>query len=273
MAKDPGAKKSAARQPAPTRQSGPVSGASDKAAPSGPGGDKRQATIDALMQLVAEIDWNEIELGEVADRAGISLSDLRGLFPSKGAILAAFSRRIDQIVLDGIDPGMAGEPARERLFDILMRRIDVLAPYRAAITGLSRSFARDPVTLLTWNRVVVTSMQWMLAAASIGSDGPIGAVRAQGLAIAWSRIVRVWLVDEDEGLARTMTEIDRQLRAGERWMERADDLWRLTSPFRRAAERSAKRRSRFRERLRERFQDLAEGRRRRRDRDDEAEAM
>jgi AcrR family transcriptional regulator len=238
-----------------------------------PSTDKRQAVIEAMLQLAAEFDWTEIELADVAERAGVGLSELRGLFPSKGAILSAFSRQVDQTVLDGIDPGMASEPARERLFDTLMRRIDALGPYKASIARMARSFPRDPLTLAAWNRVVTTSMQWMLAAASIGSDGPMGALRAQGLALAWSRILRVWLEDEDEGLARTMTEIDRQLRAGERWMARADDLWRLTSPFRHIAERSARRRSHLRTRVRERFEDLAEGRRRRRGRDDEAEAM
>jgi len=257
-------------------------GRGEDAEPAGAGGetpsppkDRRDAAIDALMDLAIDRDWAEIELGEIAERAGLTLSELRSLFSSKGAILASFSRRIDQIVLDGIDPGMAEEPARERLFDVLMRRVDALAPYRLAIASLVRSFGRDPLALAAWNRVVVTSMQWMLAAADIGSDGPMGALRAQGLAFAWARILRVWLDDEDEGLARTMTEIDRQLRSGERWMERADDLWRIMRPFRRIAERSMRRRSRLRDRVREGFEDLSSrrGRHGRRRSGDDAEAM
>ena len=231
--------------------------------------DVRGAAVDALMALAAERDWDAISLGDIAGKAGLPLSALRGAYASKGAILAAFSRGIDEAVLDGIDPGMAGEPARERLFDTLMRRIDMLAPHKEAIRNISRAFLHDPLTLAAWNRVAVTSAQWMLAAAAIDTDGPMGALRAQGLALAWSRIVRTWLADTDEGLARTMTEIDRQLRSGERWMERADDLWQITRPFRRIAERSARRRSRFRERMRERFADLADrDRRRERGRDD-----
>jgi AcrR family transcriptional regulator len=234
--------------------------------------DLRGAAIDALLELATDRDWNDITLPEIADRAGLSLAELRTLFPSKGAILAAFSRRIDEVVLEGIDPTMATEPARERLFDTLMRRLDALAPHRAAIAGLYRSFSCDPLALASWNRVVVNSMQWMLAAADIGSDGPLGSLRAQGLAIAWSRILPVWLDDEDEGLARTMTEIDRQLRSGERWMRRADELYRMTRPLRRLAERSMRRRSRFRDRVRDGLRDMADGRGRRGS-DDEAEAM
>jgi AcrR family transcriptional regulator len=244
--------------------------------PTKPPTDERSAAIDALMALAAERDWSEIHLPDIAARAEISLSDLRGLFASKGAILTAFSRRIDQVVLSGIDPGMESEPARERLFDTLMRRIDALGPYKEAVRNISHALGRDALSLAAWNQVVVNSMQWMLAAASIGAEGPIGALRAQGLAIAWSRIIRVWLDDEDEGLARTMTAIDRQLRSGERWMERADDLWHLTRPFRRMAECSMRRRSGLRDRVRDRFGDLS-GSRRRRDGDhgpeDEAAAI
>ena len=100
-------------------------------------------------------------------------------------------------------------------------------------------------------------------------------MRAQGLAIAWSRIVRTWLEDEDEGLARTMTEIDRQLRSGERWMERAGDLLRIARPFRRMAECAMHGRSGFRDRTRGRYDDDGEeGRPRRRPfRSDDAEAV
>ncbi len=235
--------------------------------------DPRQAVIDALLALSAEAAWKDIGLSEVAARAGLKLSQLRGIFPSKGAILAAYARQVDQAVLDGIDEGMADEPAREKLFDVLMRRIDVLSPHKAAISNISRAFAADPLSLAAWNKVVTNSMQWMLVAADIGAEGPLGAVRAQGLALAWSRIVKVWLKDEDEGLAATMKEVDRQLRSGERWMERADDLFQIFTPFCRIAERSHQRRAHMRERLRARFHDFADARRRRSGGQDDAEAV
>jgi AcrR family transcriptional regulator len=235
--------------------------------------DPRQAAINALLALAADNPWVEIGLADIADRASLSLSQLRGLFPSKGAILSAYARQVDQAVLDGIDADLAQEPAHERLFDVLMRRIDVLKPHKMAIEEIYKAFSFDPLALAAWNRVVTNSMQWMLVAAGIGAEGPMGAVRAQGLALAWSRIIKVWLKDDDEGLARTMKEVDRQLRAGERWMERADDLFQIFTPLRRIAERSHQRRSRMRERLRERFHDFADSRRRKRNDRDDAEAV
>ena len=219
--------------------------------------DDRVAVIDALLALAAEREWDEIALADIAARADVSLSALRGLFPSKGAILSAYAKRIDQAVLDGIDPGMASEPARERLFDTLMRRLDAMAADKAAIRSMMKGLMRDPLSLAALNQVVVNSMRWMLVAAAIDAEGPMGSVRAQGLAVAWSRILRVWLEDDDAGLARTMTAIDKELRSGESWLRLADDLWRLSAPFRRLGECMMRPRGRMGERMRDRFNDLA----------------
>ena len=72
----------------------------------------RQAIVEALMRLAAERPWREIEVADVAHEAGISLGELRDHFPSKGAILAAFSRRIDRIVLDGMTDEDLAQPSQ-----------------------------------------------------------------------------------------------------------------------------------------------------------------
>ena len=86
--------------------------------------DPRQAAINALLALAADNPWGEIGLADIADRASLSLSQLRGLFPSKGAILSAYARQVDQAVLDGIDADLAQEPAHERLLDRKSTRLN-----------------------------------------------------------------------------------------------------------------------------------------------------
>jgi hypothetical protein len=58
----------------------------------------------------------------------------------------------------------------------------------------------------------------MLEAAGIATDGPTGALRIGGLALTYASVFRVWLEDDDPGLARTMAALDRRLRRGERTM-------------------------------------------------------
>jgi len=182
------------------------------------------AIVDAALALAAERPWEEVRLTDIAQKAGVSLSDLRAAYDGKLDILAAFTRRIDQAVLDNIDPDLDVEPLHDRLFDVLMSRFDALNPYREAVRSIVAAFERRPGDLMSWNPVAVRSMTWMLEAAGIDTGGRLAGVAAQGLAVAFARTVRVWLKDEDEGMARTMVELDRRLSEGERWMRRLDWL-------------------------------------------------
>ncbi|HEY6024727.1 MAG TPA: TetR/AcrR family transcriptional regulator, partial [Pseudolabrys sp.] len=91
------------------------------------GATDRDKAVDAFMALLAEHAFEQIGLAEVAGRAGIKLSQLRAEFGSTLAILAAHIKDIDRTVLAGSNGDMAEEPARERLFDVLMRRLEALA--------------------------------------------------------------------------------------------------------------------------------------------------
>jgi hypothetical protein len=119
---------------------------------------------------------------------------------------------------------MAEESPRERLFDVLMRRLELLAPRKAAVRSLMRSVACNPGLALALNGLAVRSMQWMLAAAAIGSSGPKGMLRAQGLAVLFANVLRTWADDDDPGLARTLAALDRELARGQRMAGLLDGL-------------------------------------------------
>ena len=206
-----------ARKPARAKASTPVP----------PTGSDRERIIAAMMALLAETSFEKVGLAEVAARAGVSLGTLRGEFGSTLAILAAHQKEIDRRVLGGIDADMAQEPPRERLFDVLMRRIDVLSPHKAAVRSLMHSAARNPGLALALNGLAVRSQQWMLTAADIPASGPRGALRAQGLALLFASVLRTWLHDDDPGLARTMSALDRALARGQRVAGLLDDLCRI----------------------------------------------
>ncbi len=192
----------------------------------------RTVVIEALMRLAAEQPWSDIELTDIAAEAGVSLATLRGLYPSKGAILGAFSRMIDEIVLEGTSDDLADEPARERLLDVLMRRLDAMEPYKPALRRIAYALRGEPLSMLALNGVMLNSHCYMLAAAGIDTEGPLGQLKLQGVVIAFARVTQVWLDDDDPALARTMARLDKEIRNGERIMERAEDARRLTAPLR-----------------------------------------
>ena len=179
------------------------------------------------MTLLAEQPIEEIGLAEIAGRAGLKLSQLRAEFGSVLAIYAAHAKDIDRLVLAGGDAEMAEESPRERLFDVEMRRIEALAPYKEAVRSLMCSARRHPGLALALNAMAVRSQSWMLEAAGISSRGSRGALRAQGAALMFARVLSVWIDDEDEGLSRTMAALDRGLASAERWDGFIGDLCAL----------------------------------------------
>jgi AcrR family transcriptional regulator len=184
----------------------------------------REKIIAALLALLAETSFETIGLADVAGRAGLSLAHLRDEFPSTLAIVAAHIKATDRAVLAHDLGDMAEEPERERLFDVLMRRLELLAPHREAIGSLLRSARRNPPLALALNRLAVRSQQWMLTAAGIGASGPRGLIRAQGLAVLFASVLRTFVNDDDPGQARTMAALDRALGRGQRFVSVMDDL-------------------------------------------------
>jgi AcrR family transcriptional regulator len=203
-----------------------------QAVASPPAPSKRDAVVEALMRLADGRPWNDIELSDIAQEAGVSLVELRDLFPSKGAMLGGFSRMMDRQVLAGTSDDLAGEPARERIFDVMMRRFDAMAPYRRALRRIMYALRQDPLALAALNREGLNSMRFLLASAGISTEGPLSHLKLQGAVIVFANTMQTWLEDDDPTLARTMSRLDRELRRGERVLEQAEDFRRLTAPLR-----------------------------------------
>ncbi len=110
----------------------------------------------------------------------------------------------------------------------LRRRLDALEPHRDALASVGRWASRDPLTAAALNRETVNSMRFMLEAADVDSEGPVGSLKLQGLALAWSRVLEDWFAGD---VHDALSTLDRELTRGERYVDRAEDFARLTRPF------------------------------------------
>ena len=212
----------------PARKAARSSAAAKPAAPAA-AGSEREKIIAAFLALLAEKPIEQIGFAEIAKAARVSLGQVRGEFAATLAIFAAHIKATDRAVLAEDLSDMAEEPPRERLFDVLMRRLEVLAPHRAAVRSLLRSARRNPPLALALNGLAVRSQQWMLTAAEINAAGPRGMIRAQGLALLFGSVLGTWVRDEDPGLARTMAALDRASARGQRFAGFLDDLCHIPS--------------------------------------------
>lgn len=176
--------------------------------------------LDAFLRLVAERGYGEVTLRDVAAAADMSLADLYRLYPDKMALVSGVMARVDAAVLAGtprqVDPE---ETARDRLFDVMMRRYDTLKPHREAVRSIVRAARRDPLLALALAPAVRRSMAAMLEAAGLSSEGISGAVRQNGLLAIHTAVSRVFDGDESSDLSKTMAALDGRLKTAERWAQ------------------------------------------------------
>ncbi|MFC0387064.1 hypothetical protein [Muricoccus vinaceus] len=170
------------------------------------------ALLDAFWRVVAREGWHGTTFARIAAESGETLADLRGRYPTPVALLRAHARVVDQAVLEGTVPGQHGfGSARDRVFDLLMRRLDALAPHREGVLRMQRDLMRDPLSALLLSPILMASMAWTLEGAGISTAGIAGALRVQGLAGVWVATARAWENDESVDLGPTMAALDRAL--------------------------------------------------------------
>ena len=168
--------------------------------------------LTAALDLAGSKDWAAVTLIDIAEAAGASLAELRAVFTTKSDVIAALIDAVDAELLRRTPKRAEGQESRDLLFDAVMTRFDLLAPYKRALKSIYASGAYG----LPLAGKHLASRYWMLQAAGIAADGASGALRVAGFAVTYASVFGVWLEDDDPGLARTMAALDRRLRRGER---------------------------------------------------------
>jgi ubiquinone biosynthesis protein COQ9 len=206
MAKRAGAKKKAARKaaPKPARASG---------------GDAAGALRRALLELVETQGWTDLSFAEIAEKAGVPIAEAHRIYPSKTAVLLGLTRAIDERILSGLGTDPLEGSAKDRLFDIVMRRFDVLKADRNAYRRLMRQLPTTPNAFAALLCQLRRSLSLTLEAAGISASGLKGALRLKGLLAIYVAGLRTFVSDESEDLSKTMAEIDKRLGQAERISE------------------------------------------------------
>jgi ubiquinone biosynthesis protein COQ9 len=179
----------------------------------------RDVVVDAALALAAQKPWTEITLVAIAEASDVSLAELAQHVSGKAQILEAFARRMDGQLLASLARDPVEGDAHDRLFDVMLRRFELLAPYKTAIANIAKAPAEGPAEWLHLLASSLTTQGWILAAADIKLSGFAGDAAKLGLGKIAVDTLRIWLKDDDAGLARTMAALDRKLRDGEALMK------------------------------------------------------
>lgn len=174
--------------------------------------DIEQRAIDGAMTIAAERPWDSLTLRDIAAAAGLSLAQLYPVLSSKPAILDAYMRRVDIDMLTALEEFDSQESPRDRLFDVMMQRLDALERHREGVRSVVRALSSHLTMLPALHDPMLRSMGVILEGAALDSSGFRGGFRRRLIGIVWLSTLGVWLADDMTDLAKTMAHLDRQLR-------------------------------------------------------------
>jgi AcrR family transcriptional regulator len=177
--------------------------------------DLREKAVKSALTLAARDGWDNVSLNDIARHAKISLSDLHDHFEDRTDILVAYGRITDRKVLESVGEVDESSSHRDRLFEILMERFDVLNDDRDALLSILDSFKFDPKQLVIGLPHLGRSMSWMLEAAGIETTGIRGAANLLAITTVYVATVKTWMEDESEDMSKTMAALDKNLSRAE----------------------------------------------------------
>jgi hypothetical protein len=169
-----------------------------------------KALIASAFEIAGARGWTNVTVADAARAGGLPLVEARRRFPSRMAILMKLGRMADEAALAAADGDQTGTP-RDRLFGIVMARIDVFQAHRAGVLSLFSALPAEPLTALALWGATLRSMAWLLDGAGISPTGLDRTIRAHGLAVVWVNVLRAWMKDEGADLSATMAALDRSL--------------------------------------------------------------
>ena len=168
--------------------------------------------LAAAFALIGDEGWRGFSFATLARRTGVSRVEIYRQFRTRDALLGALTRRADEAMLAVDDAELVGLPPRDRVFELLMRRLEALVPYRAGLARLTRDARAEPCLILVTACRLERSLTWLQDAAGLRRHGLRASLARRALGSAYARAVQVWFDDEGADLGKTMAELDKQLR-------------------------------------------------------------
>lgn len=174
--------------------------------------------MKALLQSLAKTCWTELSHEKIAKAAKVSLAQLTSQYPEKNDLARGLVAYISQLIIQDYGQPDLKQSAPDRLFDVLMTRLDHLQSNRAAILNLMAAAPRDGRLARTLAIAQWQAMGQMLDVAGLGS-APCPQVKIAGLSSIYAAVLLRWQRDESPDMAKTMALLDRLLRSAHKAME------------------------------------------------------
>jgi len=179
----------------------------------------RERIVDTALELAGTSSWEAVRLHEMASRLGITLDDIRRLFPEKEDIVDAWFDRADQAMLAVSEtPGFHDEPPRLRLQRLILAWLDALGSHRRVTRQMIYN-KLEPGHLhvqIPGLLRVSRTVQWFREAALRDATYLRRALEETGLTTIYLLTFFRWMHDDSPGSHRTRRFLEQRLLQAER---------------------------------------------------------
>lgn len=162
--------------------------------------DQTKVFLDAALHVAARKGWDKTSLSDISARAKIR--DIP--FKNKTDVLKALLNRLDQDMLALAGQDLDASP-RDRLFEVLMARFDVLSENKRAWISILKTAGRHPRMASALLPSLHHSMRTIAKAANCK------VALAPMIGILYFSVVCVWKNDESQDMSKTMAALDQRL--------------------------------------------------------------
>tara|TARA_B100000686_G_C16790862_1_gene978619 strand:+ start:2476 stop:3081 length:606 start_codon:yes stop_codon:yes gene_type:complete len=176
--------------------------------------------IDTTLSLAGKVGWAKVTLREIGREIDLPEHEVKAIFSSEWNILEAFRARTDRQITEQKTPNWSERAPKDRLFEVLMERIDIIEPWKPGLASIANYGIKQPIAGLKLFVGLNKSMLTMLNYAEIKTVPPGVPWQSHGLTVIYLLVLRRWLSDDSDDLGPTMAELNEKLIAADRFVKR-----------------------------------------------------
>ena len=160
----------------------------------------RNALINLAFTRISQVGWEAFVLKDLKDM-GASVHEISHAFSDKSDLLEAFAQMMNASLEATAFTFMDEDTPLDRLFEVTMARLDLLAPYNQACAAIFASFENTPLEGAVFIETLRRGAALMVELSGIISP-PLFFTSAYG--VFYGVLLTTWAKDTDPHLEETM---------------------------------------------------------------------
>ena len=179
-----------------------------------------QALFAALWSTLDQQPLGDVSLEQLADEAGLAITDLYVRYANSNAVLLAALRALDANALCQSADEFAEAPEAtvyEKLLEGLISRFELYAPFRVQMKAVHHAAQRNPVLAACLLARLADMVDRLLSLCGDEVTGWRRQARIKGIMAVLLRVRPVWQSDDTAELSLTLSSLDKELRRAAEW--------------------------------------------------------